>query len=87
MYVTTAATGLPELTAYFLQNESLKPQTLFQYCHPQSAEGLMTEPPQPGVPKGGRPPVECTNRTCQTERRTGISPLFRHPTGCMRPVL
>jgi hypothetical protein len=47
------AAGLPELTAYFLLNEGLEPQTLFRHCKPPNREGLITQPPKSG--KGGAP--------------------------------
>ena len=37
------AAGLPELTAYFLLNEDLQPQTLYQHCNPRSRDGLITQ--------------------------------------------
>ena len=38
------AAGLPELTAYFLLNEGLEPETLYSHCRPRSREGLITQP-------------------------------------------
>ena len=43
--------GLPELTAYYLLNEGLEPETLFRHCKPPNREGLITQPPKSG--KGG----------------------------------
>lgn len=37
------AAGLPELTAYFLLNEDLQPQTLYSHCNPRNREGLITQ--------------------------------------------
>ena len=45
--------GLPELTAYYLLNEGLEPETLFRHCKPPNREGLITQPPKSG--KGGGP--------------------------------
>lgn len=46
--------GLPELTRYFLVAEQITPQTLFQYCKPQSIDGLYTLSPEtfPGETAG-----------------------------------
>jgi hypothetical protein len=42
MQVRPAATGLPELTGFFLEDEGLQPQTLYSYCKPRDREGLIT---------------------------------------------
>jgi hypothetical protein len=42
--IVPGAAGLPELTAYFLLNEALEPETLFDHCTPPNREGLITQP-------------------------------------------